>query len=141
MRRSRGTSSDGRDRRGTRAGHTRAPAQRKPTDRAKAERRLAYWLCAPAVVVMVASHGLPDRVRDRPPRCSATTCASRPTAAGSALDNYFQVLTASTWWNDVLSTVVITVFSVGIELVLGTLLALVMHRAIFGARRGAGRQS
>jgi multiple sugar transport system permease protein len=41
------------------------------------------------------------------------------------------------WWRDVWHTVVITGVSVGIELVLGMLLALVMHRAIFG--RGAIR--
>ena len=44
---------------------------------------------------------------------------------------------SSTWWTDVFNTLVITVFSVGIELVLGMLIALVMHRAIFG--RGAVR--
>ncbi len=47
------------------------------------------------------------------------------------------MLTASTWWADVLNTLIITVFSVAIELVLGMLIALVMHRAIFG--RGAVR--
>ncbi|HVV91464.1 MAG TPA: sugar ABC transporter permease, partial [Solirubrobacterales bacterium] len=36
------------------------------------------------------------------------------------------------WWLDVWNTVVIMVISVAIELVLGMLIALVMHRAIFG---------
>jgi multiple sugar transport system permease protein len=49
------------------------------------------------------------------------------------------VLSSSTWWTDVLNTVIITVFSVGLELVLGMLIALVMHRAIFG--RGLIRTS
>jgi multiple sugar transport system permease protein len=53
------------------------------------------------------------------------------------LSNYGEVLSSSTWWGDVFNTAMITVFSVGIELVLGMLLALVMHRAIFG--RGAVR--
>jgi multiple sugar transport system permease protein len=48
------------------------------------------------------------------------------------LSNYVDVLTSSTWWTDVFNTLVITVFSVGIELVLGMAIALVMHRAIFG---------
>src|SRR5919197_389843 len=55
------------------------------------------------------------------------------------LDNYGRVLSSSLWWTDVWHTAVITVVSVGIELVLGMLLALVMHRAIFG--RGLVRTS
>jgi multiple sugar transport system permease protein len=108
-----------------------APTKRPTTDRAKAERRLAYWLCAPAVVVMVAVTGYPIvyAIILSLQRYDLRFPADR---GWVGLDNYFQVLTASTWWNDVLSTVIITVFSVGIELVLGTLLALVMHRAIFG---------
>jgi multiple sugar transport system permease protein len=54
-------------------------------------------------------------------------------------DNYGTVLSSSLWWEDVLHTLLITVVSVGIELVLGMLLALVMHRAIFG--RGTVRTS
>ncbi|MBK9297027.1 MAG: sugar ABC transporter permease [Candidatus Microthrix sp.] len=55
------------------------------------------------------------------------------------LANYASVLSASQWWDSVLSTVIITVFSVIIELVLGFTLAWVMHRAIFG--RGLVRAS
>jgi multiple sugar transport system permease protein len=53
------------------------------------------------------------------------------------LANYADVLTSSTWWEDVWNTSIIAVASVGIELVLGMIIALVMHRAIFG--RGAVR--
>jgi multiple sugar transport system permease protein len=55
------------------------------------------------------------------------------------LNNYITVLTSSAWWRDFWHTIVITGVSVGIELVLGMLLALVMHRAIFG--RGVIRTS
>jgi multiple sugar transport system permease protein len=55
------------------------------------------------------------------------------------LNNYITVLTSSTWWRDFWHTIVITGVSVSIELVLGMLLALVMHRAIFG--RGVIRTS
>jgi multiple sugar transport system permease protein len=48
------------------------------------------------------------------------------------LSNYSDVLTSSTWWSDVGTTLIITVTSVAIELVLGMAIALVMHRAIFG---------
>jgi len=55
------------------------------------------------------------------------------------LNNYITVLTSSVWWRDFWHTIVITGVSVSIELVLGMLLALVMHRAIFG--RGLIRTS
>ena len=42
------------------------------------------------------------------------------------------MLSSTTWWSDVLTTVIITVVSVSFELVLGMAIALVMHRAIFG---------
>jgi multiple sugar transport system permease protein len=48
------------------------------------------------------------------------------------LANYGDVLTSSTWWSAVFNTLVVTVSSVTLELVLGMLIALVMHRAIFG---------
>jgi multiple sugar transport system permease protein len=48
------------------------------------------------------------------------------------LANYGDVLTSSTWWSAIFNTLVITISSVTLELVLGMLIALVMHRAIFG---------
>jgi multiple sugar transport system permease protein len=48
------------------------------------------------------------------------------------LSNYGEVLTSTLWWRDLFNTVLITVISVSIELVLGMILALIMHRAIFG---------
>jgi multiple sugar transport system permease protein len=55
------------------------------------------------------------------------------------LNNYITVLTSSVWWRDFWHTILITGVSVSVELVLGMLLALVMHRAIFG--RGVIRTS
>jgi multiple sugar transport system permease protein len=49
------------------------------------------------------------------------------------------VLGASLWWETVFNTTVIMVVSVAIEFVLGMILALVMHHAIFG--RGLVRTS
>jgi multiple sugar transport system permease protein len=48
------------------------------------------------------------------------------------LGNYITVLSSSLWWADLGRTALITVVSVAIELVLGMLLALVMHRALVG---------
>jgi multiple sugar transport system permease protein len=109
----------------------REPRKGKLSDRARAERKTAYLLCAPAVIVMGAVTGYPilyalwlslHKFDLRFPSDSAWV----------GLDNYGQVLSSSTWWQDVLNTVIITVSTVAIELVLGMLIALVMHRAIFG---------
>jgi len=118
---------------------TAAPPKRKRvSDRAKAERRLGWLLCAPAVIVMLLVTAWPiinafilslQRADLRFPDANEFI----------GFDNYGTVLSSSLWWEDVLHTLLITVVSVGIELVLGMLLALVMHRAIFG--RGTVRTS
>jgi multiple sugar transport system permease protein len=114
------------------------PKRKKITDRARAERRLAWLLCAPAVIVMLLVTAWPiinafilslQRADLRFPDANQFI----------GFDNYGTVLSSSLWWEDVLHTLIITVVTVGIELVLGMLLALVMHRAIFG--RGTVRTS
>jgi multiple sugar transport system permease protein len=107
------------------------PPKKGLTERGKAERKLAWTLCAPAVIAMLIVTGYPigyaiylslQRFDLRFPDDKEFV----------GLSNYIDVLTSSTWWTDVFNTLVITVFSVAIELVLGMLIALVMHRAIFG---------
>jgi multiple sugar transport system permease protein len=101
------------------------------TERAKEQRNLAWKLCAPAVIAMLIVTGYPigyaiylslQKFDLRFPDDKEFV----------GLSNYIDVLTSSTWWTDVFNTLFITVFSVGIELVLGMAIALVMHRAIFG---------
>jgi multiple sugar transport system permease protein len=103
----------------------------KVTGRAREERRLAYMLIAPAVIVMLLVTGYPiayaiylslQKFDLRFPDDKEFV----------GLSNYTDVLTSSLWWTDVFNTLVITVTSVAIELVLGMAIALVMHRAIFG---------
>jgi multiple sugar transport system permease protein len=108
-----------------------APGRRRITERAKAERRLAWMLCAPAVIVMLAVTAYPILYAVY---LSLLRADLRFPDARTwvGLDNYGTVLSSSLWWTDVWHTVLITVVSVGIELVLGMLLALAMHRAIFG---------
>lgn len=50
------------------------------------------------------------------------------------LHNYAVVLRSAVWWQALANTLTITVFSVAVELVLGMLLALLLHRAVFGRR-------
>ena len=106
--------------------------------RAREERRLGWMLCAPAAVVMLAVTAYPIgyavylsllRADLRFPQDNTWV----------GLDNYITVLGASTWWRDVGHTLLITGASVSIELVLGMLLALAMHRTLFG--RGLVRTS
>jgi trehalose/maltose transport system permease protein len=109
-----------------------APAKApKVTERAREEHRLAWMLCAPAVITMVLVTGFPiayavylslQKYDLRFPDQKEFV----------GLSNYSDVLTSSTWWGDVWNTSLITIVSVSIELVLGMLIALVMHRAIFG---------
>jgi multiple sugar transport system permease protein len=103
---------------------------------ARAERRLGFLLCAPAVIVMVAVAGYPlvyaiflsfERYNLELPQDIKFI----------GLSNYAAVLSSPYWWQALKVTVIITVFSVSISLVLGMLLAMVMHRTIFG--RGAVR--
>jgi multiple sugar transport system permease protein len=116
-------------------GASRRTSRRKPrkvlSDRAKAERRLGWMLCAPAVVVMLAVTAYPIlyAVYLSLLRSDLRFPGEK---AWIGLDNYITVLSSSLWWKDVFHTVVLTVITVAIELVIGMLLALIMHRAIFG---------
>jgi multiple sugar transport system permease protein len=107
------------------------PKRGRVTDRARAERRLAWMLCAPAVIAMLVVTGYPIgyAIYLSLQKYDLRFPDQREFVG---LSNYKDVLTSSTWWEDVAHTLVITVFSVGIELVLGMAIALVMHRAIFG---------
>ena len=101
--------------------------------RATSERRLAWLLCAPAVLAMLVVTAypmlyalwlslfrydlrFPDQYRF------------------IGLDNYLSVLSSETWWQAFLNTLVITVGSVSVELLLGLAFALVMHRALVARR-------
>src|ERR1039457_7404902 len=98
---------------------------------AKAERRLGWLLCAPAVIVMIAVTAYPigyavylslQRYDLRFPQL----------AKFIGLSNYGAVLSSPSWWQALKVTLIITIFSVAIELVLGMLLALLMFRTLFG---------
>jgi multiple sugar transport system permease protein len=105
--------------------------QRQLSEGARAERRLGWMLCAPAVIVMVAVTAYPiayavylslERYNLELPNAVKFV----------GLDNYAAVLSSPYWWHALVVTLIITVVSVAIELVLGMLLALLMHRTVFG---------
>lgn len=114
-----------------------APAEAPPKGRrplsegARAERRLGWLLCAPAVIVMIAVTAYPvgyavylslERYNLELPNAVKFV----------GLSNYAAVLSSPYWWQALWVTVLITVVSVAITLVLGMLLALLMHRTLFG---------
>lgn len=109
------------------------PRARTPPDRARAERRLAWKLTAPAFVVMllVTAYPMLNAVW-------LSLFSYRLTDPGTrelvGLGNYAVVLTDALWWRDVRTTVLITAITVAAELVLGMAFALVMHRIAFGRR-------
>jgi multiple sugar transport system permease protein len=103
----------------------------KTSSRTRSERKLAWMLCAPAVLAMLLVTAYPiayavflsvQNVDLRFP--------DENSFAG--LSNYVTVLTSSLWWTDIFNTVFLMIVTVSIELVLGMAIALVMHRAIFG---------
>ena len=117
---------------------TPAPTATKASERTRSERKLAWLLCAPAVIAMLAVTAYPIvyavvlSLQDLDLRF--------PEEGGFVgLDNYQAVLSSDLWWTDVFNTVFVMVISVAIELVLGMLIALVMYRAIWG--RGIVRTS
>ncbi|NEX19773.1 sugar ABC transporter permease [Thiorhodococcus mannitoliphagus] len=95
------------------------------------ERRLAWLLCAPAVLAMLLVTAYPigyavwlslHRYDLRFPDQQAFV----------GLANYASVLTSEVWWRSLFNTLLITAGSVAVELLLGFGLALVMHRAVVG---------
>jgi multiple sugar transport system permease protein len=110
-----------------------AGAQRHPaaSQRTRSERKLAWMLCAPAVLAMLAVTVYPIGYAIV---LSLQKLDLRFPGEGGfiGLSNYKTVLTSELWWTDIFNTVFIMLVSVAIELVLGMAIALVMHRAIFG---------
>src|SRR3954454_15813599 len=111
-----------------------APANPNPTaaatsQRTRSEHRLAWMLCAPAVLAMLAVTAYPIGYAIV---LSLQNIDLRfPDESGFVgLENYVSVLTSELWWEDVFNTLFVGVISVSIELVLGMAIALVMHRAI-----------
>ena len=98
---------------------------------ARAERRLGWLLCAPAVIVMIA-------VTAYPIGYAIYLSFQRYILSAPGLNkfvgfsNYGAVLSSPFWWHALIVTIIITAASVAIELVLGMLLALLMYRTIFG---------
>jgi multiple sugar transport system permease protein len=116
---------------GTATGQPTKKGKPQLSEGARAERRLGWLLCAPAVIVMLAVTGYPliyavylSLLRYNLELPNAIKFIG--------FSNYGSVLSSPYWWQALKVTVIITVFSVSITLVLGMLLAFVMYRTLFG---------
>jgi multiple sugar transport system permease protein len=107
------------------------PTRAKRSERTQYERRLGLTLSGPAFIVMiiVTAYPLAYAVVMSLFRYRLTDPEGR-TFVG--LKNYLTVLTDPIWWSAVSTTLVITLFSVAVELVLGFGFAWVMYRIIRG---------
>jgi multiple sugar transport system permease protein len=110
-----------------------APPKGKPqlSEGARAERRLGFMLIAPAVIVMIAVTAYPV-VYAIYLSLQRYNLALPQAKKFIGFANYGAVLSSPYWWHALYVTVIITIFSVAITLVLGFLLAFVLHRTIFG---------
>jgi multiple sugar transport system permease protein len=99
----------------------------------RAEHRLAWLLCAPALLAMLA-------VTVYPLLYAVWLSLFRydlrfpDQRQFIGLENYLSVLGSPAWWQALSNTLIITVGSVSLELVLGFLCALVMHHTLVGRR-------
>ncbi len=100
---------------------------------ANAEHRLAWLLCAPAVIAMLLVTAWPMgyalwlslfRYDLRFPGQRRFI----------GLDNYATVLGSAAWWKALFNTLLITAGSVSAELILGFVFALAMHHTLVGRR-------
>ena len=113
-------------------------AKKRASEGKKAEQKLGMMLCAPAVFVMLIVTAYPIlyafylsffRADLRTPDANEFI----------GLSNYVTVLSSSIWWTAFGITMFLTVVGAFLELALGMVLAIVMHRTIVG--RGLVRTS
>lgn len=110
---------------------TRQKARRAVSERVRGERRLGLGLTAPSFIVMVLVTAYPLVYA-----VVLSLYNYRLTDPGGrefvGLGNYLVILTDPLWWNDFMTTLIITVVTVAIELVVGFAFAYVMLRIIRG---------
>jgi multiple sugar transport system permease protein len=107
------------------------PPPKETSNRVKGERRLGLYLAAPSFIVMilVTAYPLIYAVVLSLYNYRLTDPEGREFVG---LSNYWVILQDPVWWNDFVTTAVITVVTVAIELVLGFFFAFVMLRIIRG---------
>ena len=114
------------------------PAAPATSDRLKAENRLGQRLVAPAIILMLVVTAFPMlRALWLSVYDYALTAPDDRELTG--IGNYATALSDPLFWKSTLITVLYMVVTVGIELIIGFIFAMVMHRVIFA--RGVIRTS
>ena len=118
----------------------RSEKQQKPeiSDRARAETRLGQRLVAPAIVLMLVVTAFP-MIRALYLSLFSYSLTAPEDREFVGLSNYVTALTDSLFWRDTFVTVLYMLVTVTVELVIGFVFAMVMHRVIFA--RGVIRTS
>ena len=113
-------------------------AKADASDRSTAENRLGLKLVAPAVVLMLLVTAWPmiQALYLSLFRYRLTAPDDREFVG---VDNYLTILSDDQFWKSTLTTLLIMVVTVGVELVIGFAFAMVMHRIVFA--RGLMRTS
>jgi multiple sugar transport system permease protein len=113
-------------------------ARKRFNEAKRAERKLGLTLVAPAVIIMLAVTAYPVLYAIW---LSLNRADLRRPDANKFIwfDNYITVLSSPIWWTAFGVTALITVVSAALELALGMILAIIMHRTIVG--RGLVRTS
>ncbi len=116
------------------------PANRAPggSDRSRAENRLGQKLVAPAIILMLIVTAFP-MLRAIWLSVYDYSLTAPDDRGFTGIDNYVTALTDPLFWQTTGVTVLYMVVTVAIELVIGFVFAMVMHRVIFA--RGVVRTS
>ena len=113
-------------------------AKRTASDRSQAENRLGLKLVAPAVVLMLLVTAWP-MIQALYLSLFRYRLTAPDDRAFVGVDNYLTILSDDQFWKSTLTTLLIMVVTVGVELVIGFAFAMVMHRIVFA--RGLMRTS
>ena len=108
------------------------------SDRARAETRLGQKLVAPAIVLMLVVTAFP-MIRALYLSLFSYSLTAPEDREFVGLSNYATALTDHLFWRDTFVTVLYMLVTVSVELVVGFVFAMVMHRVIFA--RGVVRTS
>jgi len=103
------------------------------TERERHEKRLGLMLAGPAFALMMIVTAYPV-LNSIWLSFNRFTLSAPEDQEFVGLRNYGTVLSSPLWWNDMVTTVILTVTTVAAELVIGFAFAMIMHRAIFGRR-------
>ncbi len=108
------------------------------SDRSQQENRLGLKLVAPAVILMLLVTAWP-MIQALYLSLFRYRLTAPDDRAFVGVDNYLTILSDDQFWKSTLTTLLIMVVTVGVELIIGFAFAMVMHRIIFA--RGLMRTS